>query len=121
LPPTGALTARVQRPQLAEYLKRILSLCPYRISILRIGSGGVTHPPHLQSPKIVYYNRRDYYRIIKESEFLSRLASVVFENAGSMLEFRRFLDRPGVEKIVVGNFRHKAQALSTHSQHFEKR
>lgn len=46
---------------------------------------------------------------------------MVFENAGSMLEFRRFLDRPGVEKIVVGNFRHKVQALSTHSQHFEKR
>lgn len=46
---------------------------------------------------------------------------MVFESAGSMFEFRRFLDRPGVEKIVVGNFRHKAQALSTHLQHFEKR
>lgn len=27
---------------------------------------------------------------------------MVFENAASMFEFRRFLDRPGFEKIVVG-------------------
>lgn len=64
-----------------------------------------------------YYRSHEYYRVIKKPEFLTRLANVDFEDDTSMSEFRRFLDRPKIEKIAVGMLGNRVIALSTHSQH----
>ena len=61
-----------------------------------------------------YYGGAEYYRAIPAAEFLSRVATVDFEDEQSMREFRRFLDRPKIEKVDLGTLGNRTIALSAH-------